>query len=433
VIGPASIDTAIRVALTDAPGRVVVAFSGGMDSTVLLHAVIAVIDERARVLALHVNHGLNARADEWQRHCEVVSRRLGIGYEYRRVSVGSGGGTEAAARNARYDVFREFLVPGDELWLAHHRDDQAETLLWKLMRGGGAAALAGMPESRRLGAGRLRRPLLAVPRNEIASWANARGLKWIDDDSNVDARFDRNFIRHEVLPVLQSKWPDATSRLQHAALRFADEAALLRSALDRRLGEIGAEGVRVPVSVAAEPQARPLLRRWLESNGVGGVRERVLTEIVRQAGGAVDRAPQVRVSTQHTVRRFRLHLHLVTDAATRLEPADWILGTDLSTPVGTLVAERRRGLGLRSEIARVQVRARCGGERLRPARRGGSRTVKQLLHDAHIPPWLRDAYPLIYVDDTLAAVPGIAIDAAFAEAGAGVWTLSVRSPDGPEE
>src|SRR4029079_7706405 len=108
-----------------APGRVVVAFSGGMDSTVLLHAVVAIIDERARVLALHVNHGLNARADEWQRHCEVVSRRLGIGYEYRRVSVGSVGGTEAAARNARYDVFREFLVPGDELWLAHHRDDQA--------------------------------------------------------------------------------------------------------------------------------------------------------------------------------------------------------------------------------------------------------------------------------------------------------------------
>src|SRR6185436_17979497 len=105
------IDTAIRVALTDAPGRVVVAFSGGMDSTVLLHAVVAIIDERARVLALHVNHGLNARADEWQRHCEVVSRRLGIGYEYRRVSVDSVGGTEAAARNARYDVFREFLVP----------------------------------------------------------------------------------------------------------------------------------------------------------------------------------------------------------------------------------------------------------------------------------------------------------------------------------
>jgi tRNA(Ile)-lysidine synthase len=258
VTGSSSVDAAVHAALTDALGRVVVAFSGGMDSTVLLHAAVEAIDEPSRVLALHVNHGLNVRCDEWQRHCEAVSARLGVGFEYRRVAVGSVGGTEAAARKARYDVFREFLVRGDVLWLAHHRDDQAETLLWKLMRGGGVAALAGMPESRGLGAGRLRRPLLEVPRIDIASWANARGLKWIDDDSNVDARFDRNFIRHEVLPVLQSKWPDAASRLQHAARRFADEAALLRSALDRRLDELGVVGGRVPVSVAEEPQARPL-------------------------------------------------------------------------------------------------------------------------------------------------------------------------------
>ncbi len=429
--GSTSVDAAVRAALTDALGRIVVAFSGGMDSTVLLHAAVAAIDERSRVLALHVNHGLNVRCDEWQRHCEAVSGRLGVDFEYRRVSVGSVGGTEAAARKARYDVFREFLVRGDVLWLAHHRDDQAETLLWKLMRGGGVAALAGMPESRGLGAGRLRRPLLEVARIDIASWANARGLKWIDDDSNVDARFDRNFIRHEVLPVLQSKWPDAASRLQHAARRFADEAVLLRSALDRRLDELGVVGGRVPVSVAEEPQARPLLRRWLESNGVAGARERVLTEIVRQAGGAVDRAPQVRVSAMHTVRRFGSNLHLVTDSATRLDPTDWILGTELSTPAGALVAKRGSGVGLRSDIVRVQVRARCGGERLRPARRDGSRSVKQLLHDAGIAPWLRDAYPLLYIDDALAAVPGIAVDAAFAQVGDGVWMVSVRPFDVP--
>jgi tRNA(Ile)-lysidine synthase len=426
VIRSRSIEAAVATALTDTPGRIVVAFSGGMDSTVLLHAVVESVDDRSRVLALHVNHGLSVRADEWQRHCESVCSQLGVKNVHRRVSIGSDGGTEAAARKSRYGAFREFLAPGDALWLAHHRDDQAETLLWKLMRGGGVAALAGMPESRLLGAGHLRRPLLAVPRIEIAAWANARGLMWIDDDSNVDARFDRNFIRHEVLPVLQAKWPDAASRLQHAARRFADEAVLVREALDRRLEEFGVDGARIAVAVAADPQALPLLRRWLESNGVTGVRERVLMEIVRQAGGALDRLPQVAVAAARTVRRFADHLYLVSQAKTRFETGNWKLGEPLSTPAGLLRAELGSGVGLRSAIGFVQVRPRSGGERLRPVRREGSRTVKQLLHDARVPPWLRDGYPLVYVDDALAAVPGIAIDEAFAEDGDRVWKLSVE-------
>ena len=195
----------------------------------------------------------------------------------------------------------------------------------------------------------LRRPLLAVPRIEIAAWANARGLKWIDDDSNVDARFDRNFIRHEVLPVLQAKWPDAASRLQHAARRFADEAVLVREALDRRLEEFGVDGTRIAVAVAADPQALPLLRRWLESNGVTGVRERVLMEIVRQAGGALDRLPQVGVAAARTVRRFADHLYLVSQAKTRFETGNWKLGEPLTTPAGLLCAER--GSGVRTTLA----------------------------------------------------------------------------------
>ena len=210
---------AVRSALTDTLGRIVVAFSGGLDSTVLLHAVVESVVDRGRVLALHVNHGLNPRADEWQRHCSSVGGALGIAHAELRVTVGSHDSPEASARDARYAAFREFLVAGDALWLAHHRDDQAETLLWKLMRGGGVAALAGMPESRSLGAAYLRRPLLDVSRADIAAWAGAHDLRWVDDDSNENARFDRNFIRRDVMPVLHRRWPDAALRLQHAARR----------------------------------------------------------------------------------------------------------------------------------------------------------------------------------------------------------------------
>ncbi len=422
---PSLIEIAVRSALTDTFGRIVVAFSGGLDSSVLLRAVVESVDDRRRVLALHVNHGLNPRADEWQRHCKTVSDELGIAHTEVRVEVGSHDSPEAAARNARYAAFREFLVTGDVLWLAHHRDDQAETLLWKLMRGGGVAALAGMPQSRPLGAGYLRRPLLDVSRADIAAWAEARGLRWVDDASNADARFDRNFIRRDIMPVLGRRWPDAAQRLQHAARRFADEAVLLRAELDRRLGELGADTARIPVSVARDPQALPLLRRWLDRAGIIGIRERVLIEIARQAGGAIDRAPQVQVAAGFSVRRFEQRLYLVSDPRSEFATTTLRLGEELATPAGRLISERGDGGGLRSDVEIVEVRARRGGESLRPAGRGGSRTVKRLLQEARIPLWLRSTYPLIYIDDRLAAVPGVAVDTAFAQVAEGTWQLKV--------
>ncbi len=420
-----SIEIAVRSALTDTFGRIVVAFSGGLDSTVLLHALVDAVDDRRRVQVLHINHGLNPRAGEWQRHCKSVGDELGVAHSEVCVQVGVRDSLEAAARNARYEAFREFLVAGDALWLAHHRDDQAETLLWKLMRGGGVAALAGMPETRPLGAGHLRRPLLDVSRVEIAAWADARGLRWVDDDSNADARFDRNFIRRDVMPVLHRRWPDAALRLQHAARRFADEAVVLSAELDRRLDELGAPNAAIPASVAADPQALPLLRRWLDRAGIIGVRERVLIEIVRQANGAIDRAPQIRVAAGCSVRRFEQHLHLVADRPSEFATTMLRLGDELATPAGRLVSVRGDGAGLRSNVETVEVRARRGGESLRPAGRDGSRTVKRLLQEARIPVWLRSMYPLIYIDDRLAAVPGSAIDAAFAQVGEGTWQLKV--------
>ena len=414
-----SVDRAIDVALTESPDRIVVGFSGGLDSTVLLHSVRERINDSTRLLALHVDHGLNPKSADWTRHCESVSSGLGVAFAARRANAGLRG--EAAARAARYRIFDEVLEPGDVLWLAHQRDDQIETVLWRVVRGGGAAAAAGMPRSRRIGRARLLRPLLGVARADIERWAGARGLRWIDDDSNANKHFDRNFLRHDVLPVLRRHWPDLDERLAAAAMRFADDASALRVALDRRLDAVAADGA-LPIAVLDSDDARALARRWLECRGVVGVRERVLFELLRQVRGAMDRNPQVRVSARSVVRRHGDALYVVDDATVDFEPTQWSLDAPLRLAAGVLVARRGTG-GLRRDLACVEVRARGGGERLRPAGRAGSRSVKRLLHDARVAPWLRERYPLVYVGGTLAAVPGIAVDTAFAEPSDDGWCV----------
>ncbi len=431
-----------------AGGRIVVAYSGGLDSTVLLHAAAQRIDDRRRLLALHVNHGLSADANVWQRHCESVSVELGVRFTAQRVGVSSRGSVEAAARRVRYKAFEDVLADGDVLWLAHHLDDQAETVLWRLMRGGGVAALAAMPASRRLGRGHLLRPMLDVTRTDIEAWARSHDLDWIDDTSNADRRFDRNFIRHEVLRTMRRRWPDAAVRLHRAAKRFADEAVLLRYALDEQLDGavanvenafdnsagsstgIGVESRPLAVNLLDAPHARPLLRRWLVRAGIHGVRERVLTEIVRQANSAHDRLPVVEVATDFNVRRYRQHLYVVAAAQPVLSPLRWcLLDAPIDIAVGQLESRRGTGVGLRASLEVVEVRARIGGERLRPVGRSGARSVKRLLSEARVPPWLRDAYPLIYVDGQFAAVPGIAIDTAYAETSDDAWHLSLRGSE----
>ena len=430
-----SVDEAVRHALTEpvsrGAGRIVIGYSGGLDSTVLLYALVEAIENRERLLAIHVNHGLSRNADDWQRHCESISRQLRVECIVRRAAVPRGA-AEAVSRRARYEAFSDILGVDDVLWLAHHMDDQAETVLWRLLRGGGAAALAGMPVLRRLGRGHLLRPLLDVTRAQIEAWAVARKLGWIDDDSNADLRFTRNYVRHEVLPTLLRRWPDANVRLLQAARRFKEEAAQLRSGLDRQLDAIGAAPERLPVSMLDDAHARPVLRRWLERAGITGVRERVLNEILRQAGGAGDRVPKVGVANGVNVRRYRRDLFIVADTAREFATMAWTLGTDLHLPGGRLTSLLGPGPGLRADVAAVEVRARRGGERLRPLGRDGSRSVKRLLQEAHIPPWWRVGYPLIYVGDHLVAVPAVAIDESCGTLAERTWQVGFESSAGTE-
>lgn len=272
---------------------VVVGFSGGLDSTVLLHAAGRLAKDAALELsALHVHHGLNPNADAWADSCAQVCQELNIPMATHRVVVptGTGEGVEAAARQVRHKALAGYSAKW--ILLAHHADDQAETVLHNLLRGAGVRGAAAMPESR----GRVLRPLLGLSRDELLAYAHAHRLVWIEDDSNADRRYTRNFLRHEVLPLIASRFSKASEQLAAAAGRFGEAASLLDDLASFDLG--GNRPVfPLPLSLFRDlpgARARNLLRAMLTWHQVQPPDERRLTEFVRQLQTAgTDRHPRI--------------------------------------------------------------------------------------------------------------------------------------------
>ena len=360
-----------------ARGTLWIAFSGGLDSTVLAHLLRAVGEARA----IHVDHGIAARSADWARHCEAAAVAFGLRFTQRRAQVPRHGNLEAAARRARYDCWRALLAEGDVLALAHHGDDQAETRAWQWLTG---RFPGGMPAERPLGAGRLLRPLLGVPRRAIADYAGAHGLVWREDESNADLRFDRNFIRHRLLQPMAERFPEAMRRLR--APRPAPAAT-------------------GPLATAAV--AEDAVAAWLLQAGLPLAR-RAVAEIVRQTNAAPDRHPRVAIAPGVEARRFNGAWHLVAPAAGRPAAHPVAAGVDRQLSSGTLTW-RETALGLPPGKA-LTLRCREGGERLRPAGRGVAKSVKALLREERVAPWLRTDWPLLIADGRLQAVPSFAVD-----------------------
>jgi tRNA(Ile)-lysidine synthase len=283
----------------------VIGLSGGIDSTVLLHAVHAC---GYPVSALHVHHGLSPRADEWAALCVDACQRWQIDIRVEQVVVerDSGDGLEAAARRVRHAAYDR--ASADWLLLAHHRGDRAETMLFNLLRGAGVRGAGALPERN----GRLLRPLLRLDRADILGYARMHGLAWVDDESNADVRHARNFLRHRVLPKIEERFPAALARLAAAAGRFAEAADLLDQLATLDLGGRPAE-FPVDVSLLAglsEPRARNVLRFLLSRAGVGVPSEERLVEILRQGlSAAPDRHPAVAFGDR-VLRRRTGQLHL---------------------------------------------------------------------------------------------------------------------------
>lgn len=389
---------ALTAALAQAPGRIFVGASGGLDSTVLLHALAE--QGRTDAVAVHVNHGLHPDADAWQASCAATAAALGMRIIARPVTVSGRGSLEAAARSARYREFAALLDrPDDRLLLAHHRDDQVETVLLRLCQGRG---LYGMPASRPLGAGRIVRPLLELPRGELAAYARHHGLSWIEDPANADPDMDRNFLRHRVLPLLRRRWPGVDDALLDGMTgRGLADQALLEELDD------AAERDSVPRGLIVDrPRAEgtAVVRLWLGARGLPLPGRRAIGEFVRQLEeAAADRQPRLSLDGAE-LRSYAGRIHLVTPPPSLAECYPARLPGTLELPHGELRIQAHPA-GFQPS-GTVYVGFRRGGESL--VWRGHRRTVKGLLREAAVAPWQRDTYPLLFDGAGLLAVPGIA-------------------------
>jgi tRNA(Ile)-lysidine synthase len=406
-----------------------VGYSGGADSHVLLHLLARHRhDLQGQTLtAVYIDHGLHPASDQWAQHCEKVCQELGVAFQTLRVAAGPppGESPEAVARRARYRALESLLGMHHALLTAHHQDDQAETLLLQLLRGAGPHGLAAMPTANSLGRGLLLRPFLDVTRAEILAYAKQQDLQWIEDTSNTDFRFDRNYLRHSVIPLLKARWPSVNRSLSRAACHCAEATLLLDVLADQDLQQAASEHLDC-LNVAAlrrldEHRQRNALRRWFQHLQLPLPATTHLSLVLREImTPARDRQPLIRWAGCE-VRRYREHLYAMVPLPSH-DPAR-IFSLRPETPnlyipsIGQVTLQITRGEGLHAAALAGQpltIRFRRGGERFRLQGRSQRQALKKLLQEVGVPPWERERLPLLYCGEQLAAVARLGVSADFA-------------------
>lgn len=409
--------------------RLVLALSGGLDSVVLLHVLSRLCDRHPFELrVVHIHHGLSAHADDWMDFCTQLcaTHAFDLTCHPVQIALDDPAGIEAAARHARRRIFAG--VEADFVLTAHQQDDQAETLLLQLLRGAGPKGLAAMAEAHRPPGWQAvqLRPLLKVSRAEVLVYAQTQGLAWVEDESNQEPRYRRNALRHQVLPVLEGHFPRARATLARAAALQSDAAALLDD-LAQHDAEQAIDGDRLDCAVLASlslPRARNLLRHFIERQGQPMPSARRLNEALHQVIDARQNALVcVRIGAAE-IRRFRGGAYVVPTRVVRPEPVGWQGESELYQPgLGTLRLQAGVGQGLslgRLQAGRVVLGRREGGERLRLLPQGPARSLKNLLQEHAVAPWLRDSLPVLKCDGQLVWAAGFSCHAD--------WLASANEP-----
>lgn len=405
---------ATKLLLYSRAKRWFVAFSGGLDSTVLLHATREVCSKypgMPALSAIHIDHGLHASSGDWAEHCQRLCDQWEIPLQVHAVAVDTEGASlEDAARRARYYVFEDVVGKKDVIFTGHHLDDQVETFFLRVLRGAGIEGLSAIPEQRRVGKARLARPMLGVSRAQLESYATEYGLDFLTDPANSDTRFDRNYLRHQILPLIEQRWPAyretvgrCTDHLTVAAERLQALVANL-SETSSVMGDLGF--TLASLLELAEDMAPASLRKWLKQHNLPMPDTKPLQEFIRQLRES-ENGTKVKLKTRSwSLQRYADGVYLrppkekISESLHTLAPAE-----ALELPgIGKLALVETDGPGLvLPPSGHFDIAFRRGGEHCQPLRREHSATLKQLFQESRIPTWWRARIPLLYAEGELVA------------------------------
>lgn len=404
--------------------RIFIAYSGGIDSHVLLHLCASIDHLKNKITAVYINHSLQVEAESWGLHCKQACDNLDIKFLSLTTNAHatSGESPEEAARNARYAALKPLLAKGDLLLVAQHAEDQLETVLLQLFRGSGLKGLAGMPETMAFGEGRLMRPLLDIARAEIIHYAKSHGLRWIEDPSNQQTRYDRNFLRNDILPKLKQRWPSIAKTVSRSARHCGNAQDILDTLANDGLTEVMSTqtcslSIKKLLCYSAAEQAL-IIRQWFQRQGLKMPSEVVVKRVLTQVVGARGDADPVLAAQGITIRRYRDLLFCLKSVG--MKPDQVLIWPahartfEITEEVIYQIVASSSGIPLSYwEQTEIIVKFRSGSEVLQLPYRSGHHALKKLFQEAAIPPWERGLIPLVYLGGKLAAVGEHWISAEF--------------------
>lgn len=404
--------------------HIYVGYSGGVDSHVLLHLCASIKTLSGKITAVYVHHGLQAEAESWSEHCQKMAENLGVHFMELRIDATaiSGESPEETARNARYAALKPLINVDDVLLIGQHRDDQLETVLLQLFRGAGLRGLSGIPESSFFGLGVMLRPLLNVSKLEINEYALAHQLQWVEDPSNQQNDYDRNFLRNIVIPLLKERWESCDKTVARSAKHCAEAQVVVSAVADELFYPVFSKSNKTlcisQLQAHKSPRQQLIIRHWFQSLGLRMPAQAFVDRIQSEVIAAREDSDPILLGQGCFIRRYRDKLYCLRQSEQE-PPRDMIWPAEQNFI--KYAAHRKLSYAPSSEgilyehwqKAKVTVKFRSGGEKICLPNRKEHHSLKKLFQEAGIPPWERQLTPLIYLNNKLAAVGELWISAEF--------------------